>query len=317
MVTRVRQVLLLLPLTLAAFAGQPRQFEHDSLPRSALYVMRDGAWRLWWSSDSAPAHYDEHNATLAPLVSWRRVSNGVEVGSLRISGSGEAWRLRLVIARIDPARVTLSAVPAGGIGQRSWTLDSMSADAELAVSGGQFRSAHVPWGWVVVNGVESQPPELAPLGMAVTVDSLGKLALLSRDEMLAARARAGGAHVRIAFQSYPVALLDGDVPAALQSSGRGVDLSHRDGRLGVCTLATGDVLLVLTRFDALNGGAAEAPFGTTVPEMAAVLGALGCRRALLLDGGISRQLGVRDGDSLIVRHRGWRSIPMGLEARAR
>ena len=40
------------------------------------------------------------------------------------------------------------------------------------------------------------------------------------------------------------------------------------------------------------------PFGLTSPEMAAVMGALGCRQALLLDGGISGQLRLRDGDGV-------------------
>jgi exopolysaccharide biosynthesis protein len=37
------------------------------------------------------------------------------------------------------------------------------------------------------------------------------------------------------------------------------------------------------------------PFGLTTPEVAAVMGALGARRAVLLDGGISSQLLIREG----------------------
>ena len=48
--------------------------------------------------------------------------------------------------------------------------------------------------------------------------------------------------------------------------------------------------------------------------MAAVMGALGCQRAMLLDGGISSQLRLRlpDGDTRVWR--GMRQVPLGLVA---
>jgi hypothetical protein len=279
--------------------------------------MRDGAWRLWWTSDAAPAYYDSSRATLAPLVEWRATSSGIDLGELRISGAGEAWRVRLVVARVDPARVRFDPVPRR-IGQDSWTIDSMSADALLAVSGGQFETTHTPWGWLVLDGTERLPPIAAPLGMALAIDASGRVSLMTPGDISAARA-GRTPFPRIALQSYPTALVDDSVPFPLQASGRGINVAHRDGRLGVCTLRDGRVLVALTRFDALHGEAAELPFGVTVPEMAALMGGLGCVRALLLDGGISRQFGVRAaaGDSLLVRHKGWRSIPMGLEVRPR
>ena len=51
--------------------------------------------------------------------------------------------------------------------------------------------------------------------------------------------------------------------------------------------------------------------GLTVPEMAALMGALGARDAMLLDGGISGQLLVRDGR----RTHAWtglRKVPLGI-----
>ena len=99
-----------------------------------------------------------------------------------------------------------------------------------------------------------------------------------------------------AFQSYPMLLRDGVVPVALRQPGSGVDLAHRDARLALGTLADGRVLIALTRFDALGRSLRRLPFGLTTPEMAAVMGALGCRQALLLDGGISGQLMLRQDD---------------------
>jgi hypothetical protein len=68
-------------------------------------------------------------------------------------------------------------------------------------------------------------------------------------------------------------------------------------------------LIVLTRF-----GGTRLPFGPTTPEMAAIMGALGCRRAMLLDGGLSGQLMFRDAQGRANRWPGLRSVPIGLLA---
>jgi len=83
----------------------------------------------------------------------------------------------------------------------------------------------------------------------------------------------------------------------------------------VTGLKAGRVVIALTRFDALGESLGRVPFGLTSPEMAAVMGALGCRQALLLDGGISGQLMVREADGFVRRWRGTRSVPLGLVGR--
>jgi hypothetical protein len=75
--------------------------------------------------------------------------------------------------------------------------------------------------------------------------------------------------------------------------------------------------VALTRFDALGESLGRVPFGLTTPEMAAVMGGLGCRHALLLDGGISGQLMVRRADGSVRSWPGTRSVPLGLVGRAR
>jgi hypothetical protein len=54
------------------------------------------------------------------------------------------------------------------------------------------------------------------------------------------------------------------------------------------------------------------PFGLTTPEMAALMGALDCRNAVLLDGGISGQLMVRDANGDRKLWSGLRRVPAGL-----
>ncbi|MGH7498914.1 MAG: phosphodiester glycosidase family protein [Gemmatimonadales bacterium] len=63
---------------------------------------------------------------------------------------------------------------------------------------------------------------------------------------------------------------------------------------------------------ALGETLGRVPFGFTSPEMAAVMGALGCRQALLLDGGISGQLLVRDGEGTPHVWAGTRQVLLGL-----
>ena len=92
---------------------------------------------------------------------------------------------------------------------------------------------------------------------------------------------------------------------------------HRDARLAVGELRDGRVVVVLTRFDALGGALAALPFGLTVPETAALLGALGARRAVMLDGGLSGQLLVRDAGRRTRSWPGLRRVPLGIVAVAR
>ena len=213
---------------------------------------------------------------------------------------------------MDPRRVALSLAPAF-MDERGWTVRDADENASLALDAGQFRGS-LPWGWVLTGGKEILPPQHAPLAGAVVVDADGRVRIVSPDSVAAERTRG---IAREAFQSYPMLLVGGVVPEPLSRPGLGVDLGHRDGRLALGTLEDGRVIVALTRFDALGETLGRVPFGLTSPEMAAVMGALGCRQALLLDGGISGQLLVRDASG---ESRSWpssRRVPLGLIGRPR
>jgi exopolysaccharide biosynthesis protein len=121
------------------------------------------------------------------------------------------------------------------------------------------------------------------------------------------------------FQSYPTLLSgEGVVPAALRRAGAGVNLTHRDSRLALGGTRDGRILIAMTRFDAIGEIAESFPLGPTTPEMAAIMGALGACDAVMLDGGISAQLLLRDpARTEPLRWRGIRKVPLGLVARAR
>jgi exopolysaccharide biosynthesis protein len=96
-----------------------------------------------------------------------------------------------------------------------------------------------------------------------------------------------------------------------------VNLQHRDARLALGLLRDGRVLIAMTRFEALGGALSNLPFGLTTPEMAALMGALGASRAVLLDGGISSQMLVREESGEVRTWKGLREVPLGLVAFAR
>ena len=274
------------------------------LPTSRLDLIAGGARTTFWRSDAAPAIWT--SAPLASLVKWTRAADGVETGELLVSGTGEAWRTRVVLVRLAVKQLSFSLDTASTKrGRPAWSVSRAPRDAVFAVNAGQFRTI-LPWGQVVLNGREWLPAEHGPLAMTFVVDS-------ARAVHWVFDGGAIPAHVAWAFQSYPVMLRAREVSAALRAADRGIDVAHRDARLALGQYADGSLVVALTRFDGLGKTLAAVPFGLTVPEMAAVMGALDVQDAVLLDGGISAQL-VAGRDAQRIQLKGWRDVPIGLVA---
>jgi hypothetical protein len=287
----------------------------ESLPSSELAVMIEGRAVTWWRADRAPAAWREVNDTVLRAVRWHDGTDAVAWGELSLRGSGEARRTDVVLVRLDPRRVTLrldlppaDASPSGWLSPSGWTIALAPARARVALNAGQFTSGGA-WGWLVSDGDEIQPPAYAPLAPAVVVDSSGAVRIVRAQAVDSVRA---AGRIAQAFQSYPALLEAGRVPLPLQRAGLGVDVAHRDARLALGVLPDGDVLIALTRFAGLGGALDRLPFGLTTPEMAALMGALGCVDAELLDGGVSGQLLVRDAAGASHQWPGMRRVPVGL-----
>lgn len=284
------------------------------LPESTLSVRRDGTVQVWWRSSAAPDRWPAAMATVTQAVRWRTLQRGLEWGQLDLAGDGVASKVAVILARLDPARfrLDLDTRHAWGVGG-AWTIDR-AGTVTLALNAGQFQGS-APWGWVVHRGEELQPPGIGPLSAALVLHCDGRVALLTPDEMVTARS---GGRVVEAIQSYPAVLVgDGEVPEQLRGRNRGVDLDHRDARLGACVLRDGSLLFALTRFLSPESPLSRLPFGPTVPEMAAIMGALGCRRAVLLDGGLSAQMAFGESVDEPMRWPGLRAVPLGLTVRPR
>lgn len=296
--------------------------------RAPLSVDRGDGWRgLWRPGTEAPTRWAAPDSTLLAALRWSAGRAGIQYATIPLRGDGEAWRTRAIVVRTDPARVRFRLDTAfryarddnGAVLRRAaWTITRAPAASILAVNAGQFSATllgTLPWGWLVVEGREFSEPGTGPLSTAVVFDSSGAVRLMS-PSAIASRDRTRG--VQFAMQSFPTLLeADGVVPDALRNPDRGVDLTHRDARLAIGTRRDGVILLVLTRFDAFGPTLGAVPFGLTTPEMAALMGALGCERAVMLDGGISAQLQLRTASGGLVRWPGWRHVPLGLVVTAR
>ena len=245
---------------------------------------------------------------------WQATAGGVWRAEGPMAEKGPLATVRIVAVRLDPARVSFELVTAlrDESTRGAWTVDSLPAGALAGFNAGQF-TGPIPWGWLVQQGHEVQPAGEGALAMAFVVDDAGRVALVEPRELGAHRE-----HAAVAFQSYPALLVgDGEQPAALAGRGRGVDLEHRDSRLALGLLRDGTLIVALTRFAGLGPAGAQLPWGPTVGEMASWMRSHGCRRAVLLDGGMSGQLAARAADGSITRWRNWRPVPLALLVRPR
>jgi uncharacterized protein YigE (DUF2233 family) len=306
MTTRKRVVIILSPFVLMAAGAALMPAGEATLSLR----LPSGERRAFWRAASAPTVWTDGKAVLAKAVQWRPGQAGVEWSVLSISGQGEARALELVVARIDPARAALHLEWGFAHDRPAWSVDQ-AQDAAFAVNAGMFVE-RLPWGWVVMDGWERLAPGQGPLSSAVVGLPGGRTAWVDGDDLSRWRGRRD---ITFAFQSYPTLLTgDGEVPAALRAPGV-INLEHRDARLALGLDREGRLLVALTRLDLGLPGADRIPFGLTVPEMAAVMGSLGARQAMLLDGGISAQLAVADSVGRAQQWKGIRRVPLGLVAR--
>lgn len=280
---------------------------------ASLSVWSDGGWRTWWRADRAPARWTAPDSTVTGALAWSRIGAGIEWATVRLECPAPAWRAKLIVVRLDPSLLDLSLQLDMTRDQRpAWSIDRAPGDAAFAVNAGQFVGG-MPWGRVVTEGKPLLERGHGPLASEISLDASGRVRWVHGDLSLPP------AGAEIAFQSYPTLLAgDGAVPAPLRTPGLGVSHAHRDARLAIGETREHRILVVLTRFDALGDITGALPLGPTTPEMAAVMGALGACDAMMLDGGISAQMLLREpGRKSPYRWPGMRKVPLALIARER
>jgi len=300
-----RALRLLAGGALLCTATLPGRAAHaQALPASSMTLR--GAPSPFWVSDAAPVRWSGAPAVVGALR-WSAVGRGAELAELALDGVGEAARLRVIVLRVDPRAVRLSLTYARTAQGATWSIDSAPRGALAALNAGQFDGGS-PWGWVMRDGHETLPPQHGPLAVALLQRRDGAVEWVGDGALSARRARRND--IAWAFQSYPVLLDSGGVVPPMLRGGRALDLAHRDRRLAIGTDREGRLLVMLTEVDL--PAMRDVPLGLTIPETAALMGALGAERAVALDGGISAQLrvGARS-------WRGWRRVPLALVVQPR
>lgn len=213
--------------------------------------------------------------------------------------------VRVIVARINLARfdVALEQRTHPNRMTGAWNIDSVAGDVAVAFNAGQFKETG-PWGWLVMNGRELRNPGFGPLSIAIAIDSTNKITW-HLPNRLPAQLPAFG------FQSYPLLIHDGRIAQLLLTSS-GVDRGHRDARLMLAQTGDGSLLVALSRYDGLGGAAERVPIGLTVLESTRIMQRLGARYAVMLDGGLSAQLLLRDSAGIALKWRGLRAVPLAL-----
>lgn len=250
------------------------------------------------------------SVTVTPRLAWRG-SQGVQIAEWPVTLGTRGVRARMIVVDIDPSLVALSLeIARDADAPLPWSLDDAPSDALVAFNAGQFTDDG-PWGLVVHRGRTWQSAGRGPLSGGVVIDSAGRVSISGSARLDVVRA-AGG--VQEALQSYPLLLENDRPPALLCSATADFDRTHRDIRFAIGTRADGHVLLALSRYEGVGAISERVPIGPTTPEMSELMRRLGARDALMLDGGLSAQLLVREG-SAVRRWEGFRRVPLAIVGR--
>lgn len=247
---------------------------------------------------------------IAANVSWKADDGAVKWGEWRVRFGENKLPILVIVAIVATTRTQLSLdIARDGDKLDAWSLSNAPINARFALNAGQFTDDG-PWGWVMHRGREQQRPGTGALAGALIVDTAGRWSLVDADEILKHRFSLS---VREAVQSYPTLINRlGRIPPSLCAGSKDVDRTHRDTRLVVGTLSSGELVIAMTRFDGLGETAERLPLGPTTPEMIEVMRALGATRALMLDGGLSAQLLIRTAGGLAHEWAGLRKVPLAL-----
>ena len=247
-------------------------------------------------------------------VPWQKLQRGLELGEFTMEAGRLGADIRIIAVRVEPRYFSFALVHETKANRMTgaWSVDVAPKDAAIALNAGQFKETG-PWGWLLLEGEERRNPGFGPLSVGITFDSASAVRWIPFRHLDNARRERKFA---FAFQSYPLLLYDGRVPV-LPAGKELLDRDHRDARLILAEDSAGRMLVILTRYDALGSASARVPIGLTVPESIVLIAAMGARHAVMLDGGVSAQLLVRDAAGQTRVWKGMRAVPLALVARPR
>jgi hypothetical protein len=255
------------------------------------------------------AHPASAQLRIPQFIKADTVQPGLTLSEFTIEAGRAGLDLRIIVLRIDPKVFSFSLVHSTRANRMTgaWNVDLAPETAAVAINAGQFKETG-PWGWLVLGGEERRSPGYGPLSAGVAFDTAGTLHWIPFRGLERRRNDRGIAY---AFQSYPLLLSNGRVPPLATRSDL-VDQGHRDIRLILAQDRERELLVILTRYDGLGAVGSRAPIGLTVPESIELARALGAHHAVMLDGGVSAQMVVRDRSGRTRKWKGFRDVPLAL-----
>lgn len=268
---------LLVAAALAAAAG-----ERVVGAVSALALRFTGGGHLYWSDGESGwqelplallirRDWGPTDAVIRPR--WHAVASGMETAELDVLRPPDPRDVRVVLARVDPARWRFRVW-----GRADWKRDSVATLADeaglvLAVNGPYF-AEDGPLGLVVSDGViRNRQGTLRAAHFLV--DHQGSRPRIVNEKKTDVRGVDQG------FQGFPSIMSAGHTYGYLRTGGRGFDVREVDRRTAACIQGDGRVVLLAT--DTWTSG-------LSLSELATVLGGLGCYDAMAFDGGASTAL---------------------------
>ena len=105
------------------------------VPRTVLLAVAAGA--IVGADPTPRLSVDHLPARLDRSVAWHAGAEGIEYGELQLTGAGEAWRTRVIVARLDPRRVALSL-------EAVFTEDALWAVGDAGSSAASWRAGLPP-----------------------------------------------------------------------------------------------------------------------------------------------------------------------------
>ena len=247
-------------------------------------------------------------------LDWLHLQPGMQLTEFTLEAGRAGLDLRIIGVKLDPKHFSFSLAHTTRSNRMTgaWNVDVAPETAALAINAGQFKETG-PWGWMVLDGDERRSPGYGPLSAGIAFDTAGNLQWIPFRQL---EKRRSDKAWRFAFQSYPLLLYNDSVPPLALRNDL-VDQSHRDIRLILAQTAVGELLVILTRYDGFGPAGSRIPIGLTVPESIQLARSLGARNAIMLDGGVSAQMLVRDNAGRTRVWKGFRDVPLALIATPR
>ena len=270
---------------LSRIAGRTIESHLENL--GALGFMTADGWTPFTPEENEREVWKQEHISLLHRVRYEPVAEGVRVGRLTLKHEhGNVFSAVFVEANPEHAslRVLVNDDSADGT---SFVHEMAAARNALAAINGGFFDSDGALGLVLSRGNLVQRPNA---GAGYLLVQSGKPLILNEKHASLAGADEG-------IQCGPVLLVDGRLSDDLRRSGRTAAVARRSA---AALTHDGNILLLST--DVELGG-------LTLKQLAMVLGGLGARHALALDGGASAQLYVRD---IGVAARGWDKVPVGV-----